>query len=61
MTFVPDDISLSSNQNTNQFLVQVRIESQISYSIIKDFISWTVWKPPIASINLDEMQKYCDK
>ena len=37
MTFTSDDISLSSDQDTNQFLVQVGIEPQISYSTIRDF------------------------
>ena len=37
MTSAPDDSSLSSDQDTNQFLVQVGIEPQISYTTIKDF------------------------
>ena len=37
MTFTSDDISLSSDQDTNQFLVQGGIEPQISYSTIRDF------------------------
>ena len=36
MTFAPDDNSLSSDQDTNQFLVLVGIELQISYTTIKD-------------------------
>ena len=39
MTSAPDDSSLSSDQDTNQFLVQVEIEPQISYTIIRDFTS----------------------
>ena len=34
-----NDSSLSSNQDTSQFLVLVGIEPQISYLIIKDFTS----------------------
>lgn len=45
MTSAPDDNFLSSNQDTNQFLVYVEIESQISYTTIKDFTSWTNWNP----------------
>ena len=55
MTFAPDDNSLSSDQNTNQFLVQARIESQISYIIIKNFTSWAnveTWKHEIPSVTL---------
>ena len=37
MTSALDDSSLSSDQDTNQFLVQVEIEPQISYTIIRDF------------------------
>ena len=40
MTSAFDDISLSSDQDTNQVLVQAEIESQISYSTIRDFIGW---------------------
>ena len=38
ITSTSDDSSLLSNQDTNQFLVYVRIEPQISYSTIRDFI-----------------------
>ena len=37
MTFTLDDSFLSSDQDTNQFLVEMEIESQISYTIIRDF------------------------
>ena len=36
MAYVSDDSSLSSDQDTNQFFVQVEIEPQISYTTIKD-------------------------
>ena len=39
MTSVPDDNSLSSDQDTNQFLVYTKIELQISYSTIRDFMN----------------------
>ena len=39
MTSTPRDSSLSSDQDTNQFLVG-GIEPQISYSTIRDFTSW---------------------
>ena len=39
MTSAPDDNSLSSDQDTNQFLMYVEIELQISYTTIRDFIS----------------------
>ena len=39
MAFAPDDSSLSSDQDTNQFLVEAGIESQISYTTIRDFTS----------------------
>ena len=42
MTFIFKDNSLSSDQDTNQFLVYVRIESQISYTTIKDFTNKTI-------------------
>ena len=32
---------LSSDYDTNQFLVYTEIESQISYLTIRNFISWT--------------------
>ena len=32
MVFTPDDNSLSLDQDTNQFFVQAKIKSQISYS-----------------------------
>ena len=38
-----DDNSLSSDQDTNQFLVQTEIEPQISYTIIRDFINRANW------------------
>ena len=38
-----DNNSLLSNQDINQFLVYVEIELQISYTTIKDFISWANW------------------
>ena len=37
MTFALNDSSLLSDQDTNRFLVEVRIKFQISYSIIKNF------------------------
>ena len=37
MTSTPDDSFLSSDQNTNKFLVYVEIEPQISYTTIRDF------------------------
>ena len=43
MAFAPDDSSLSSNQDTNQFLVLAEIEPQISYTTIWDFANWTNW------------------
>ena len=39
MTFIFKDNFLSSDQDTNQFLVYMRIESQISYTTIRDFTS----------------------
>ena len=39
IAFTPDDSSLLLGQDTNQFLVLVKIEPQISYTIIKDFTS----------------------
>ena len=39
MTSVSNNSSLLSDQDTNQFLVQVKIEPQISYIAIRDFIS----------------------
>ena len=35
MASAPDDNSLSSDQDTNQFLMYVEIELQISYTTIK--------------------------
>ena len=40
MMSTPDNNSLPSNQDTNQFLVYVEIKPQISYSTIRDFTSW---------------------
>ena len=37
MTSAPNDSSLLSNQDINRFLVQLRIEPQISYSTIRNF------------------------
>ena len=37
MTFALNDSSLLSDQDTNRFLVEVRIKFQIFYSIIKNF------------------------
>ena len=37
MKYAYNDNSLSSNQDTNRFLVYVGIEPQISYSTIRDF------------------------
>ena len=45
MTSALDDSSLSSDQDTNQFLVQAEIEPQISYTIIRDFTNWANWNP----------------
>ena len=39
MASAPDDSSLISDQDTNQFLVWAGIEPQISYTTIRDFIS----------------------
>ena len=39
MVFAYDNSSLSSDQDTNQFLVKAGIIPQISYSTIKDFTS----------------------
>ena len=39
MVSAPNDNSLSSNQDTNQFLVQAEIELQISYTTMRDFTS----------------------
>ena len=39
MTSVSNNSSLLSDQDTNQFLVQVEIEPQISYITIRDFTS----------------------
>ena len=39
MTSASDNSSLLSNQDIDQFLMQARIEPQISYSTIKDFTS----------------------
>ena len=44
MTSALDDSSLSLDKDTNRFLVQVRIEFQISYSTIKDFIIYLLLK-----------------
>ena len=49
MASAPDDSSLSSDQDTNQFLVEAGIESQISYTTIRDFTSWANWNPPTGS------------
>ena len=47
MLSAPNDNFLSSDQDISKFLVQAMIESQISYSIIKDFISYANWNPQI--------------
>jgi len=39
MMFAFNDSSLSSDQDINQFLLQVEIEPYISYSIIRNFNS----------------------
>ena len=39
MASAPDDSSLSSDQDINQFLVYAGIEPQISYTTIRDFTS----------------------
>ena len=44
MAFAPDNSSLSSDQDTNRFLVQAEIELQISYSTIKEFTNYANWK-----------------
>ena len=41
MTFIYDDKSLLSDQDTNQFLMYEKIEPQISYITIRDFINTT--------------------
>ena len=38
MTSTLDDSFLLLDQDTNKFLIQARIKSQISYTIIKNFI-----------------------
>ena len=44
MMFILDDSSLSSNQDTNQFLVYVvGIKPQISYSTIRNLTNWVNW------------------
>ena len=43
MTSAPNNSYLSSDQDTNQFLVSVGIKPQISYTTIKRFISWANW------------------
>ena len=42
MTFIFKDNSLSLNQDTNQFLIYVGIESQISYTTIRNFTNKTI-------------------
>ena len=42
MTFIFKDNFLSSDQDTNQFLVYVEIESQISYTTIRNFTNRTI-------------------
>ena len=39
MTFIYDDKSLLSDQDTNQFLMYEKIEPQMSYITIRDFIN----------------------
>ena len=39
MASAPDDSSLSSDQDINQFLVYAGIEPKISYTTIRDFTS----------------------
>ena len=46
MTYAPDNNSLSSEQDTNEFLLLAEIEPQISYTTIRDFTSWTNWNSP---------------
>ena len=41
MVFAYDNRELSSNRDTNWFLMYAGIELQISYSTIKDFINLT--------------------
>ena len=41
----PNDSFLLLDQDTNRFLVQARIELQISYSIIRDFTSFVNLNP----------------
>ena len=42
MIFIFKDNSLSSDQDINQFLIYMRIESQISYTTIRDFTNRTI-------------------
>ena len=42
MTFIFKDNSLSLDQDTNQFLIYVGIESQISYTTIRNFTNKTI-------------------
>ena len=43
MTSAHNDSSSLSDQDTNQFLVYIRIEFQISYTTIRNFTSWANW------------------
>ena len=43
MASAPDDSSLLSDQETNQFFMLAGIKSQISYTTIRDFINWANW------------------
>ena len=58
MASAPDDSSLSSDQDTNQFLVEAGIESQISYTTIRDFTSWANWNPPLNGLLDRYIYKY---
>ena len=57
MTSTFDNNSLSSDQDTNQFLVQVGIEPQISYTTIRDFTSLANQNPQKTS-NLDDIRMF---
>ena len=57
MVSAPDDSSLSSDQDTNQFLVQAGIEPQISYTTIRDFTSCANQNSQHGPILLDGVNK----
>ena len=46
-------IAFYHHQNTNQFLVYVKIELQVFYTTIINFTNWTNWNPHIWQVTLD--------